>query len=238
MKRFLIPIVALGMIASCCNNNTNCTTGDNGEAQSSQVLTAEEQANLTPCKVIDILKQGNEKFVKSNQGRVQEAAAGQFPKAVILSCLDSRVPVEDVFDRTIGDIFVARVAGNIVNPDILGSMEFACKVSGSKLIVVLGHGSCGAIVSAINDVELGNITEMLSKIQPAVTQARETFDGEATSSNSEFVEHVCHTNIEVMVDEIRTNSPILKEMEDNGEIKIVGAYYDMNTGKVDFFENL
>lgn len=213
----------------------------NNDVQNNKVLTVEEQFKLTPDTVIEVLKQGNEEFInnnlsiKNNPERVRAAAKGQYPEAVILSCLDSRVPVEDIFHRGIGDIFVARVAGNIVNPDILGSLEYACKVSGSKLVVVLGHGLCGAIKSAIDDVKLGNITGLLDKIKPAVNQSKAKYKGEAKSSNPEFVNIVCHTNVELMVNEIHKYSPILKEMEDNGEIKIVGAIYDMYTGKVEFF---
>jgi len=214
------------------------------ENSKTKVLTAEEQSKLTPDKVIEILKRGNEKFVNNDLDvrnsieRVKNAAKGQYPAAAILSCFDSRVPVEEVFNCGIGDVFVARVAGNIVNPDILGSLEFGCKVSGAKLILVLGHTKCGAIMSAIDDVKLGNISELLNKIQPAVSQSKENFAGEATSSASEFVETVCRKNVELTVAEIRNSSPILKEMEDNGEIKIVGANYDLNTGKVEFFENI
>ena len=141
-----------------------------------------------------------------------------------------------LFRSGIGDMFVARVAGNISNEDILGSLEYACKVSGSKLIVVLGHGSCGAIKSAIDDVKLGNITALLSKVQPAVKHAKGHFEGEHSSKNPDFVEAVCNDNVTLTVEEIRKNSPILKEMEDNGEIKIVGAVYHIETGKVDFME--
>ena len=208
-----------------------------------KTITAEEQSKLTPVQVIEILKQGNEVFANNNLEinnsveRMYGAVSGQYPEAVILSCIDSRVPVKDIFQCGVGDIFVTRVAGNIVNPDILGSMEYACKVSGSKLVVVMGHGNCGAVTSAINNVELGNITELLGKIKPAVNQSKINFKGEATASNPEFVELVCHTNVSLMVNEIRKNSPILKEMEDNGEIRIVGAMYDLETGKVEFFEN-
>jgi len=204
-----------------------------------KTLTAEEQSKLTPDKVIEILKDGNKTFANNNLAskNVYNAVSGQYPEAVILSCIDSRVPVKDIFQCGIGDIFVARVAGNIVNSDMLGSMEYACKVSGAKLVVVMGHGNCGAIMSAINNVELGNITGLLGKIKPAVNQSKVNFKGETTASNPEFVELVCHTNVILMVNEIRKNSPILKEMEDNGEIKIVGAMYDLETGKVEFFEN-
>ena len=209
--------------------------------QNNKVLTADEQSMLTPDQVIEIFKQGNEEFVNNNltikntPERVLDAESGQYPEAVILSCIDSRVPAEDIFHRGIGDVFVVRVGGNIVNPDILGSMEFACKVSGSKLIVVLGHEHCGAIMSAIDGVELGNLTGLLDKIKPAVCQSKENYGGEAKSANKEFVDRVCRANVELMVNEIRKNSPVLKEMEDNGEIKIVGAMYDMHVGKVDFF---
>ena len=236
IKNVLILCFVLFALISCGNKTSN--------VQNNNVLSAEEQAKLTPDKVLENLKQGNDDFinnrlvVRNNTERVKNAAKGQYPEAVILSCLDSRVQVEDVFNRAIGDVFVARVAGNIVNPDILGSMEYACKVSGSKLIVVLGHGHCGAIKSAIDDVELGNITGLLEKIKPAVCCSKEHFVGETNSSNPAFVDAVCLANVKLMVNEIRNNSPILKEMEDNGEIKIVSAIYEMETGKVEFVENI
>ena len=206
-----------------------------------KVLTAEEQAKLTPEDVLEILKKGNQEFIedkltiRNNSERVREAALGQYPKAVIVSCLDSRVPVEDVFHRGIGDIFVARVAGNIVNDDILASLEYACKVSGSKLVVVLGHEYCGAIKSAIDDVKLGNITTLLSKVKPAIEKAKVNFNGDQTSKNPAFVEAVCDHNVHLAMDQIRKKSPILKEMEKKGESMIVGGVYDMETGKVSFF---
>ena len=203
-----------------------------------KVLTAEEQALLTPDGVIEGLKEGNKRFVegdltaRDHTVQIRKTVDGQFPKAVILSCVDSRVPVEDVFDKGIGDIFVARVAGNFVNEDILGSMEFGCKVSGSKVILVLGHEHCGAVKAAVDDVKLGNITAMLSKIRPAVESV--AYDGDRTSKNAEFVHMACESNIRKTIEDIRTNSPILKEMEDLGEIKIIGGVYDMDTGEVDF----
>lgn len=204
-----------------------------------KVLTAEEQARLTPDSVIQILKRGNENFyngnltVRDHSQHIVEAAKGQYPKAVILSCIDSRVPVEDVFDRGIGDIFVVRIAGNITNEDILGSMEFACKVAGAKLIVVVGHENCGAIKSAIDDVKLGNITALLSKIRPAVTSLA-GFAGEKSAKNPLFVHAVCEQNIKLTVQAIRDKSEILKQMEQKGEIKIVGANYDLDNGHVSF----
>jgi len=201
------------------------------------VLTREEQAALTPQAVLDTLLAGNERFVRNDltqrnhSQRIREAYAGQFPKAVVLSCLDSRIPVEDVFDRGIGDIFVARVAGNFVNEDILGSMEFACHVAGAKLIMVIGHTNCGAVKAAIDDVKLGNITSMLAKIRPAIERGR-PFDGLKASDNPAYVAHVCRENVRLAVEAVRQRSEILRTMETKGEIKIVGAYYDLGSGRV------
>jgi len=205
------------------------------------VLTQEEQANLTPARVMELLKEGNKRFVngevtlRNHKEQIRRAAANQFPKAIVLSCVDSRVPVEDVFDRGIGDMFVARVAGNFVNTDILGSMEFACKVSGAKLILVLGHEYCGAVKGAIDAVELGNITAMLEKIKPAVNSFLD-YEREKASSNAEFVHMVAEKNVQLNIARIRQESPILQAMEAAGEIKIVGAMYNMETGQVNFME--
>lgn len=206
-----------------------------------EVLTAEDQAKLTPDSVIKALKEGNHRFVnndltaRDHTAQIRKTTNGQFPKAVILSCLDSRIPVEDVFDRGIGDLFVARVAGNFVNEDILGSMEFGCKVAGSKVIMVMGHEHCGAVKAAVDNVKLGNITAMLSKIRPVVEKLDADYKGDKTSKNGEFVHMVCEHNVLKTMNDIRENSPILKEMEDNGEIKIIGGVYDMDSGEVDFF---
>ncbi|WP_020568735.1 carbonic anhydrase family protein [Neolewinella persica] len=204
------------------------------------VLSKEEQDALTADMVIQSFKEGNDRFLRNDltardhSEQVRKSTLAQFPKAIVLSCVDSRVPVEDVFDRGIGDVFVARVAGNFVNEDILGSMEFACKVSGSKLILVMGHEHCGAVKAAVDDVKLGNITPMLAKIRPTVDKV--VYDGDRTSKNDEFVHMVCESNVQHTIEQIRLNSPILKEMEDKGEIKIVGAVYDMDNGKVDFLQ--
>jgi carbonic anhydrase len=206
-----------------------------------KVLTAEEQKALTPDIVIQSLKDGNNRFMKNDltardhSALVRDAAAGQYPKAVILSCLDSRVPVEDIFDKGIGDLFVARIAGNFVDEGILGSMEFGCKVAGAKLILVMGHEYCGAIKAAIDKVKMGNITAMLSRIEPAVAKSQD-FSGEKTSKNAAFVEYVTKNNVLNTIATIKTKSPILKEMADKGEIKIVGCYYDLNEGKVSFLD--
>ena len=187
--------------------------------------------------MLDELLAGNQRFIKddltqrNHSLRIREAYAGQFPKAVILSCLDSRIPVEDVFDRGIGDIFVARVAGNFVNEDILGSMEFACHVAGAKLIMVLGHTHCGAVKAAIDDVRLGNITPMLAKIRPAIERGR-PFEGRKASDNPAYVAHVCRENVRLAVEAVRERSEILRKLEADGAIKIVGAYYDLGSGEV------
>ena len=205
------------------------------------VLTAEEQAALTPGDVLLQLRAGNERFVRSDltardhSFQIRETVEAQFPKAIVLSCVDSRVPVEDVFDKGIGDIFVARVAGNFVNPDILGSMEFATKVSGAKLILVMGHENCGAIHAAIDGVELGNITTMLENIKPAVEMSTKS-TGERTSKNRLFVHEVVENNVYQNINRIKEDSIILKEMFDKGEIDIKGAVYDMDTGVVIFLD--
>ena len=245
----LTALVALALTPSCkdATSKTNQPTNpDDTTSPATQVvplrekvLTAEEQKALTPDMVIENLQAGNKRFMSNNitardhSAMVRNASQGQFPKAVILSCVDSRIPVEDVFDKGIGDLFVARVAGNFVNEDILGSMEFGCKVSGAKLILVLGHESCGAIKSAIDEVKLGNITSMLAKIRPAVAQSQD-FNGEKKTSDAGFVEYVAKNNVRNTIQAILKNSPILKEMADKGEIKVVGAYYDLKTGAVTF----
>ncbi|MCC9136770.1 carbonic anhydrase family protein [Pontibacter silvestris] len=212
-----------------------------GEGLVEDVLTKEEQDSLTPDAVIQLLREGNQRFVRgaitlrNHKEQVRKAVQGQYPKAIILSCIDSRVPVEDVFDRGIGDMFVARVAGNFVNEDILGSMEFACHVAGSKLVVVLGHEHCGAIKSAIDQVEIGNITRMLAKIKPALDLSAD-FEGEKTSTNETFVHKVTENNVRLTIRQIRKESPILKTMEEEGRIRIIGGLYDMDTGQVDFLE--
>ncbi|HBL78708.1 MAG TPA: carbonic anhydrase, partial [Aequorivita sp.] len=169
--------------------------------------------------------------------QVNDTSDGQFPFATILSCIDSRVSAELVFDQGLGDIFSIRIAGNFVNEDILGSMEFASKLAGTKLIVVLGHTSCGAIKGACDDAKMGNLTGMLAKIKPAVESVSEPKDeGQRNSKNLDFVDAVAEKNVTLTIDNIRNMSPILKEMEDNNEIDIVGAMYDINTGAVSFFE--
>ncbi|MFD2514863.1 carbonic anhydrase family protein [Pontibacter locisalis] len=203
--------------------------------------TKETQSQLTPQKAIEILTEGNKRFVnnlKANRNllqQVNETSTGQHPFAIILSCIDSRTSAELIFDQGLGDIFSARIAGNIVNEDILGSMEFACKVAGSKLIVVLGHTKCGAIKGACDHVEMGNLTGLVKKIEPSVNTVETK--GDRTSANAEFVEKVAEANVHRMLDEVESKSEILREMIKNGEIGIVGGMYDVETGAVDFYDH-
>ena len=203
-----------------------------------KAITKDAQDKLTPLKVLQDFIEGNSRFIRDevhsidHKALIDQTTDGQHPKAIVLSCIDSRVPVELIFDQTIGDVFVARVAGNFENVDILGSMEYSCKVAGSKLIFVLGHESCGAIKAACDHVELGNITSMLNNIQPAVKKSETQVKGKHNSSNTEFVNQTIENNVKLTMDRIREKSPILKEMEDNGEIKIVGGVYHISSGKV------
>lgn len=205
--------------------------------------TRETQATMTPEKSLQFLKEGNIRFqknIKANRNlleQVNDTSDGQFPFATILSCIDSRVSAELVFDQGVGDIFSVRVAGNFVNADILGSMEFGCKLAGTRLIVVLGHTSCGAIKGACDGVELGNLTAMLSKIKPAVKSVPEPKDESRRNSNNiEFVNKVAEKNVHLTINNIKDQSPILQEMEKNGEVKIVGAMYNVASGAVTFFD--
>jgi len=207
-----------------------------------KTLTKEMQAAITPAMALELLKEGNKRFVnnlKINRNLLQQAnetSDGQHPFAVILSCMDSRTSVELIFDQGLGDVFSIRIAGNIINPDILGSMEFACKVAGSKVIVVLGHSKCGAVKGACDQVEMDNLTALLSKIQPAVDQ--ETTETEnRTSRNGEFVEKVSAINVKRTVKTVIECSPILRELIDSGTIGIVGANHDIATGEVDFYKD-
>ncbi|MBO0321141.1 carbonic anhydrase [Muricauda sp. CAU 1633] len=203
--------------------------------------TKETQATMTPKKALQFLKEGNERFqqnLKANRNlleQVNDTKDGQFPFATILSCIDSRVSAELVFDQGLGDIFSIRIAGNFVNEDILGSMEFACKLAGTRAVVVLGHTSCGAVKGACDHARLGNLTALINKIEPAVAAVPEPKDEAIRNSkNLDFVDAVAVKNVEMAIEDIRNRSEVLKEMEDNGEIAIVGAMYDISDGKVTF----
>lgn len=206
--------------------------------------TKETQSSLTPRMALEILQEGNSRFVKNLKaqrdllGQVNATREGQWPFATILSCIDSRTSAELIFDQGLGDVFSIRIAGNIVNTDILGSMEFACKVAGSKLIVVLGHTKCGAIKGACDHVEMGNLTELLSKVQPAVYAESETVaTNKRNSKNGKFVENVATLNVKRSVKNIIERSFILEEMLIKGEIGIVGAMYNLDNGKVEFYKD-
>ena len=203
--------------------------------------TKASQDAISPAKALELLKEGNQRFTAKNQVerdltlQVEQTSTGQFPFATVLSCIDSRVPAELVFDQGIGDIFSVRIAGNFVNSDILGSMEFASKLAGTKLILVLGHTACGAVKGAGDHAELGNLTGMLDNIAPAVDAITEPTDAaERTSANIDFVNAVGTKNVELTIDRIHEESPVLAEMEQAGEIQIVGGIYDIATGKVNF----
>lgn len=242
-KLTLITLLFVSVILFACKQNIKKDETTTQLVETKQVIkhvmTKEEQAKLTPDDVLQEFIEGNQRFksgsttIRDHSEQARKSAPGQFPKAVVLSCLDSRVPVEDVFDQGLGDIFVGRVAGNFVNEDLLGSLEFACKVAGAKLVLVMGHQHCGAVRGAIDDVKLGNITAMLEKIKPAV-QISQDFAGDKTSKNDEFVKHVSQNNVRYALKQIREKSPILKEMEDKGEIKIVGAFYRLTDGSLEF----
>ena len=197
---------------------------------------AASQAALTPDAALTLLADGNARFVAGTPARrdysdqIRATAGAQYPFAVVLGCIDSRVPIETVFDQGIGDIFAARVAGNIVNTELLGSMEFACRLAGSKLVVVLGHTSCGAVKGSISSARLGNLTQLVQKIEPAV----EAIEGERDADNDGYVDAVAEENVRMVIAEIRRDSPVLATMEQDGEIHIVGGMYDVSSGAVRF----
>lgn len=202
-------------------------------------LSKSERDAMSPDDVVSLLKSGNKRFIEDKllnhdfKAQKQASKDGQYPAAVILSCIDSRAPAEIILDTGIGEVFNSRVAGNISNADILGSMEFACAVAGAKLVLVMGHTKCGAVKGAIANAKLGNLTQMLDKIKPAISKT--TYLGKRDADNYDFVDAVAKTNVMMTLEDIRRNSPTLKELEDSGKIKLVGSMYDISTGKVDFF---
>ena len=204
--------------------------------------TKETQDLMTPTTALQELKDGNQRFIEKKQlnrdllQQVSETSAGQFPFATVLSCIDSRVSSELIFDQGIGDIFSVRIAGNFVNEDILGSMEFACKLAGTKLVLVLGHTACGAVKGACDHARLGNLTALINKIEPAVEAVKEPADESIrNSSNSDFVNEVAAQNVKMTIENIRNQSEVLKEMEDACEIQILGGMYDIQSGKVTIY---
>ncbi len=202
--------------------------------------TPETQSKITPEIAIHLLKEGNTRFVdgkplsRNLSDQINQTSTGQYPFAAIVSCIDSRIPTEIVFDQGIGDVFNARIAGNFINEDILGSLEFACMLAGSKVIVVMGHTSCGAVKGACDNAQLGNLTQMLDKIMPAVNAVSTPEGTDRSSKNIEFVNEVAVKNVEFTIENIKNQSPVLNEMYQNGAIDIIGAMYDVKTGNVRF----
>lgn len=225
-KRIQLVLIAAVMLLASANQ----------VAAQAVTQTAETQAAITPDQALRLLLDGNDRYVSSGMlerelaAQVEQTAAGQFPFAIVLGCVDSRVPTEIIFDQGVGDIFSARVAGNFVNTDILGSMEFATAVAGAKLIMVLGHTECGAVKGACDHVELGNLTHTLSNIAPAVYAVE--IDGPRDSSNKEFVEAVSHMNVKMSVDNILERSTVIRDLVEEGDVMVVGAMYDVTTGRV------
>jgi carbonic anhydrase len=252
MKKFIeylgISVIALSIASCVADKKVETTETVNVKEVVEQttiksILTAKEQGNMSPDEIIGRLKKGNENFVSNNLTQRdhslqrREAMIGQYPKAIVLSCVDSRVPVEDVFDLGIGDIFVARVAGNIENKDIVGSMEFATAVAGSKLVIVMGHTACGAVKHAIDNTDaksmgMSALQNLLDEIRPSVDMTEK--DGEVSSANFKFMNNVIYNNAQKTVEDIRIASPKMASLEKEGKIKIVAAVYNMATGKVEF----
>jgi carbonic anhydrase len=230
-RRFLATTLGAWAIAPVTSASAQMAT-------TSGSLTKEQRDRMTPGEVLDALKQGNERFragkMVSRDYRDQQksSAAGQFPSAVVLGCIDSRAPAEIIFDAGIGDTFNARIAGNVVNDDLLGSLEFACSVAGAKVLLLFGHTACGAIKGAIDDVEMGNLTGLLARVKPAITAT--TFDGAKSSKNAAYVDAVARTNVILGLDNIRRRSPILADLEKKKSIQIVGGLYDLVTGIAEF----
>jgi len=239
--------VALSIAAGCQSARNACCSSCSMTAATCSMPplasppTKASQAAMTPQQALAELKAGNARFVAGHPlhrdfpADVKATASGQYPIAVVLSCIDSRQPIEIVLDQGIGDIFSARVAGNVLNDDVLGSMEFACKVSGAKLIAVIGHSNCGAIKGAIDNAKLGNLTGLLAKIKPAIDTVPADVQPR-TSKNYTFVDEVSEANVRLVMQQIRDRSPILREMLDNGQIGLVGGMYDLSTGEINFFD--
>ena len=239
MRSTLHSRLAILAFTATALTGTACSSSSKGSAD---VVTQQEQQALTPDAVLADLKAGNRRYVSGStsdrdwMAQAEQTAHGQYPKAIILGCVDSRVPPEFVFDQGIGDIFVGRVAGNCENIDILGSMEFGTAIAGSKLIVVLGHTSCGAVKGAIDRAKLGNLTELLEQIEPAVDAVPHS-PSERTSKNLEFVNRVAEANVRLTVRDIQERSPVIADLVRRGDLKVVGAMYDLETGEVTWLDS-
>lgn len=237
MKRITfsyVAVVAMAMMMAACGQKAG--TSEQDETVETHVLHAKDVDPLSPDSVISLLKSGNAAFVEHHEhhrdavAQLKESAHdGQHPLAIVLSCIDARVPVEIVFDKGVGDLFVTRIAGNVVSPDVLGSMEYACEHSGSKVVVVMGHTNCGAVHSACEGVKAGNMTQMLAKIQPAIAECQKD-----NAEGTELEKAVVYANVRNMIEAVRSGSSILTELEAEGKVKVVGAVFDLETGKVEF----
>lgn len=246
MKWILLGFSFVLIFNACTHNEKQMVSADQGTKEVKPVVekvrTKEEQDKLTPDEVLERLKAGNKRFVNNDLTArdhsllVRNAIEGQYPSAVVVACMDSRVPVEDIFDKGIGDIFVIRLAGNVINEDVLGSIEYGCKVAGAKLIVVMGHRYCGAVKSAVKDVQAGNMTALLSKIKPAIANSQD-FNGVKEYSNEDYVTYVAIHHVRQSVKEIVAKSSIISEMITNGQVMIVAAGYNLDTGEVLFFDD-
>jgi carbonic anhydrase len=233
-------VSALGLaVTGCAVAEEPAEAQVSSEAPTAPVATtqtAASQAAMTPDEALEMLREGNQRFASAQPlnrdfaQQIQATAAGQYPFAFILGCVDSRVPIEVVFDQGVGDVFTARVAGNVMNEDMLGSMEFACNLAGAKAIVVLGHTSCGAVKGSIAEVRIGNLTDLVEKIEPAV----ESVTGERDVTDLDYVDRVAEANVALVLRQIRDESPLLVEMEQAGDIALVGAMYDVSSGEVRF----
>lgn len=233
----VLAVALCATVCSCGSNDAKVEATADAEVVETHVLHAQDVEPLSPDSVISLLKEGNASFVHHKEhkrdalAQLKESAHdGQHPLAIVLSCIDARVPVEIIFDKGVGDIFVTRVAGNVVSPDILGSMEYACEHSGSKVVVVMGHKNCGAVHSACEDVQAGNMTQMLAKIKPAIATSKEAGHAEGTDLENAVV----YENVKNMIQAVREGSEILKELETEGKVKIVGAVFDLESGEVEF----
>ena len=240
MNKFLFLFSSF-ILVCCTPNDHSSSEAPITDSLHQEVMTSELQSQMSFSDVIEDLTLGNQRFIgnhmfkRNNVAQLEHLESGQHPKAVVLSCIDSRVPVEEVFDQGVGDLFVIRVAGNIDNDHNLASLEYGCKVSGAKVIVVLGHENCGAIKSAVKGVNMGNITELLSHVEPVLTK-HEDFPGERSVDNHDFLELITKDNALMTLDDIRENSSILHQMEEEGKIKLVAAYFNMHSGEITWLD--
>jgi len=244
MKRWTlaVPLGVATLLFGCGPSTTQEAAGSQGAEPVREVMTAEKQRALTPAQVLAELKEGNQRFAENRltardyPAQAAATAAGQYPKAIVLSCLDSRVPPEIIFDQGIGDLFVGREAGNVEDVNMLGSIEFATKAAGAKLIVVLGHTSCGAIKGAADGVEMSHLTDLLDEFDGVLEEVRGDHEGVGDSSDSEFIRKVVEENVRQTMNDIVARSPIIQELVDSGEVAVAGGVYDLSTGRVTWFD--